>query len=173
MHTSLFPPFQGSTIEFSFLLNSCLDIFEIRQKQTSVDQDLGLLHAVDERLAVYGWLTTTGVKILVVIDFLGHSVSANSEDSKSYTGANMKDSDLKPVGFCGPLIALSRCGEEHTFLCAMKLRMRQRRLFGRCRQHIFNSYKTPFTPQRTMPPQPKLDRGLSRCALQTRSLLQK
>lgn len=60
-----------SIIEFSFLLNSCLDIFEIRQKQTAIDQDLGLLQAVDERLAAYGWLTTTGVKFLVIVDVVG------------------------------------------------------------------------------------------------------
>ncbi|KAH1301688.1 hypothetical protein KXX16_004662 [Aspergillus fumigatus] len=62
----MFPPYQDSIVNFSFYLNACLDIFEIRQKKTSVGQDLGLLHAIDERLAAYGWLTTTGVKFLIV-----------------------------------------------------------------------------------------------------------
>ncbi|KAL5366428.1 Sedlin [Aspergillus floccosus] len=84
-------------MEFSFLLNSCLDIFEIRQKQTSVDQELGLLHAFDERLAAYGWLTTTGVKLLVIVDFLGEPLHTSDEESRLPTGSSIKESDLKPV----------------------------------------------------------------------------
>lgn len=87
----------NSTVEFSFLLNSCLDIFEIRQKQTSVDQDLGLLHAVDEKLAAYGWLTTTGVKLLVIIDLIGQSVPNSIEKQKGFPRTGSKDPDLKPV----------------------------------------------------------------------------
>lgn len=85
-----------SIIEFSFLLNSCLDIFEIRQKQTAVDQDLGLLHAMDERLAAYGWLTTTGVKLLIVVDSVGQ-MSIGTERSTGVAMAGLRDSDLKPV----------------------------------------------------------------------------
>lgn len=84
-------------MEFSFLLNSCLDIFDIRQKQTSVDQELGLLHAFDERLAAYGWLTTTGVKLLVIVDFLGQPSLTSDEESRLPTGSSIKESDLKPV----------------------------------------------------------------------------
>jgi hypothetical protein len=91
---SLFPPYTNSTIEFSFLLNSSLDIFEIRQKQTSIDQDLGLLHAVDERLASYGWLTTTGIKFIIVVDLIGDQ-SAN--DARGVTRPNFRESDLKHV----------------------------------------------------------------------------
>ena len=97
MHISLFPPYLNSTVEFSFLLNSCLDIFEIRQKQTSVDQDLGLLHAVDEKLAAYGWLTTTGVKLLVIIDLIGQPVPNSIEKPKGFPRTGSKDPDLKPV----------------------------------------------------------------------------
>ncbi|BDD61933.1 hypothetical protein MAP00_006946 [Monascus purpureus] len=97
LHISLFPPYLESTIEFSFLLNSCLDVFEIRQKQTSVDQDLGLLHAVDERLAAYGWLTTTGVKFIIIVDFLGQPVPSKMEGPRSAMVATLRDSDLKPV----------------------------------------------------------------------------
>ncbi|KAL3491384.1 Sedlin [Aspergillus germanicus] len=92
LHMSLFPPYTNSTIEFSFLLNSSLDIFEIRQKQTSIDQDLGLLHAVDERLASYGWLTTTGIKFIIVVDLIGDQ-SAN--DARAVTRPNFRESDLK------------------------------------------------------------------------------
>ncbi|KAE8348099.1 Sedlin [Aspergillus coremiiformis] len=97
LHISLFPPYLSSTIEFSFLLNSCLDIFEIQQKQTSVDQDLGLLHAIDERLAAYGWLTTTGVKLLVIIDLIGQSTPNDTENQKGSGRTGLKNPDLKPV----------------------------------------------------------------------------
>ncbi|KAE8144621.1 Sedlin [Aspergillus avenaceus] len=97
LHISLFPPYQNATIEFSFLLNSCLDIFDTRQKQTSVDQDLGLLHAVDERLAAYGWLTTSGLKLLVVIDLIGQPISTGFDKRKGPTRTALKDPDLKPV----------------------------------------------------------------------------
>ncbi|KAF5856648.1 hypothetical protein ETB97_007070 [Aspergillus alliaceus] len=97
LHISLFPPYLNSKIEFSFLLNSCLDIFEIRQKQTSVDQDLGLLHAVDERLAAYGWLTTTGVKLLVILDLIGHPAPNGIEKQRGSVRSGSKDPDLKPV----------------------------------------------------------------------------
>ncbi|KAJ5081415.1 hypothetical protein NUU61_009679 [Penicillium alfredii] len=94
LHISLFPPYSDSSIEFSFLLNSCLDIFEIRGKQTSVDQDLGLLHAIDERLAAYGWLTTTGVKLVIIVDLFGQ------EEAGKPTGpaiSGLRDSELKPA----------------------------------------------------------------------------
>ncbi|GLI80136.1 hypothetical protein PoHVEF18_008487 [Penicillium ochrochloron] len=96
LHISLFPPYTDATIEFSFLLNSCLDIFEIRRKQTSIDQDLGLLHAIDERLAAYGWLTTTGVKLLIIVDMFGQeAVSAGKPTGPAVSG--LRDSDLKPA----------------------------------------------------------------------------
>jgi hypothetical protein len=102
LHISLFPPYSDSTIEFSFLLNSCLDIFDIRCKQTSIDQDLGLLHAIDERLAAYGWLTTTGVKLLIIVDLFGQEeTSAGKQAGAAING--LRDSDVKPV--CSSLYA--------------------------------------------------------------------
>lgn len=95
LHISLFPPYSDSMIEFSFLLNSCLDVFDIRQKQTSIDQDLGLLHAVDERLAAYGWLTTTGVKLLIIVDLYGTETGSNMSAGSAVSG--LKEADLKPV----------------------------------------------------------------------------
>lgn len=84
-------------------MNSCLDIFEIRRKQTSIDQDLGLLHAIDERLAAYGWLTTTGVKLLIIVDLFGPEV-ANTGKFAGAAVSGLRDSDLKPV-----------CWEVHSF----------------------------------------------------------
>ncbi|PYH29773.1 uncharacterized protein BO87DRAFT_319014 [Aspergillus neoniger CBS 115656] len=95
LHVSLFPPYVESTIEFSLILNSCLDIFEIRRKQTSIDQDLGLLQAVDERLAAYGWLSTTGVKFLVIVDLIGQPIS--DEGPKGSTKSGLREFDLKAV----------------------------------------------------------------------------
>ncbi|KAJ6107932.1 hypothetical protein N7523_009255 [Penicillium sp. IBT 18751x] len=96
LHISLFPPYTDATIESSFLLNSCLDIFEIRRKQTSIDQDLGLLHAIDERLAAYGWLTTTGVKLLIIVDLFGPDMADNGKPTGAAV-SGLRDSDLKPA----------------------------------------------------------------------------
>ncbi len=77
-------------------MNSCLDIFEIRRKQTSIDQDLGLLHAIDERLAAYGWLTTTGVKLLIIVDLFASAESSTAKPAGPAV-SGLRDSDLKPV----------------------------------------------------------------------------
>ncbi|KAL4911679.1 Sedlin [Aspergillus aurantiobrunneus] len=97
LHMSLFPPYSSSAIEFSFLLNSSLDIFEMRQKQTSIDQDLGLLHAVDERLASYGWLTTTGVKFLIIVDLIGEQALPGINEARGNAPSSFRESDLKPA----------------------------------------------------------------------------
>jgi hypothetical protein len=78
-------------------LNSCLDIFDIRCKQTSVDQDLGLLHAIDERLAAYGWLTTTGVKFVIIVDLFGQEESLGAGKPAGPAINGLRDSDMKPV----------------------------------------------------------------------------
>lgn len=59
-----------------------------------MDQDLGLLHAVDERLAAYGWLTTTGVKLVVIADLL---LGDQADCARSSAVTGLRDSDLKPV----------------------------------------------------------------------------
>lgn len=98
MHIALFPPHLNSYLEFSFLLNSCLDIFDIRQNNKTIDQDLGLLQAVDERLATYGWLTNTGVKFVIVIDMAGRElVEEEDKKKKAPPILGLRESDLKPV----------------------------------------------------------------------------
>jgi hypothetical protein len=99
LHISLFPPEERAPLEFQFLLSSCLDIFEARLPHKTVDQDFGLLQAVDERLAMYGWLTNTGVKFVVVVDMEGRP--ANPLDIKSPIAVGLRDADLKPV--CKPV----------------------------------------------------------------------
>ncbi|KAL1994236.1 hypothetical protein VTN49DRAFT_2905 [Thermomyces lanuginosus] len=99
LHIALFPPFTEARLKFSFLINSCLDIFDLRRKHTSVDQDLGLLQALDERLAVYGWLTNTGVKLLIFVDLAGGKQlpSGGAGDARTTAVTGIKDSDLKPA----------------------------------------------------------------------------
>jgi hypothetical protein len=138
LHIALFPPYSDAIIEFSFLLNSCLDIFEIRRKQTSIDQDLGLLHAIDERLAAYGWLTTTGVKLLIIVDLFGPE--ATSARSLGSAVSGLRDSDLKPV-----------CYSVYHHVPKQELTFRTRH-FGPCRAHTFSCFKTHSTLQMTMSP---------------------
>jgi hypothetical protein len=72
-----------------------LDIFEARLPHKTADQDFGLLQAVDERLAMYGWLTNTGVKFVIVVDMEGRPTS--TQDGKATTAIGLRDADLKPV----------------------------------------------------------------------------
>lgn len=61
----------------------------------SLSGDYGLLHAVDERLAAYGYETNTGVKFVVVVDMRGRRIdsaalpsSASSTSGAAGTGGN-------------------------------------------------------------------------------------
>ena len=99
LHISLFPATgtgfeaERDRLEYSFMLNSCLDIFEARMPSKGVGHDFGLLHALDERLAMYGWLTNTGVKLVIVVDMEG----TPAEGAKVTAGLGLKGSDLTPV----------------------------------------------------------------------------
>ncbi|KAL8683607.1 MAG: hypothetical protein Q9186_000379 [Xanthomendoza sp. 1 TL-2023] len=99
LHISIFAPHdavQGAHLEFSFLLNASLDIFELRtQDRNRVDQDLGMLQAVDERLSIWGWETGTGVKFAVVVDMWGN-------EGRPSTGFGVKGEDVKPNPFYTP-----------------------------------------------------------------------
>ena len=101
LHIKLFPPYNSSPdseLEMQFLLNSSLDIFDIRLKSKPLDQDLGLLHAVDERLAVYGYLTNTGIKFMIVIDMMGRPQQATDKMDEPMTpGAQVRNLALPPV----------------------------------------------------------------------------
>ncbi|MCJ1356035.1 MAG: hypothetical protein MMC33_006029 [Icmadophila ericetorum] len=95
LHIALFPPHikqPGAYLEFSFLLNASLDIFDLRARdKNKVDQDLGLLHAVDERLSVWGWETGTGVKFAIVLDMWGR------EGHQGGLVLGIKEGELKPA----------------------------------------------------------------------------
>ncbi|KAI9755360.1 MAG: 40S ribosomal protein S23 [Lichina confinis] len=93
-------PRSRSRLDFSLLLTSTLDIFEARLARKSVDQDLGLLQAVDERLACYGWLTNTGIKFVVVVDMAGRPAGAHGQPGVKGAAAaiiGLRDADLKPA----------------------------------------------------------------------------
>lgn len=100
LHISLFPA-EGeeqssrNRLEFSFMLSTSLDIFEARMPTKPVGQDFGLLQAIDERLAMYGWLTNTGVKFVIVVDMCGRVVQP--QGGKTMLPLGLKNSDLTPV----------------------------------------------------------------------------
>ena len=75
------------------MLNSCLDIFEARMPSKGATHDFGLLHALDERIAMYGWMTNTGVKFVIVVDMEG----APAEGGRVTAGLGLRNSDFTPV----------------------------------------------------------------------------
>ncbi|KAB8606248.1 hypothetical protein FH972_025878 [Carpinus fangiana] len=96
LHVALFPPNERDSLEFQFLLNSSLDVFEARLPQKAADHDFGLLQAIDERLAMYGWLTNTGVKFVIIIDMEGRRASTDYPN-KVHAALGIRDSDLRPA----------------------------------------------------------------------------
>ncbi|KAK7746470.1 hypothetical protein SLS53_002429 [Cytospora paraplurivora] len=103
LHISIFPSHDPATntlkpirtpLQFSLLLSSTLDVFDLRAKHSAVtggngssgaagtinngpmSGEYGLLHAVDERLAAYGYETNTGVKFVVVVDMRGRRIDS-------------------------------------------------------------------------------------------------
>ncbi|ETN45679.1 uncharacterized protein HMPREF1541_09512 [Cyphellophora europaea CBS 101466] len=98
LHISLFPPHEEQELDMSFILNSSLDIFDIRTRAKTVDQDLGLLHAVDERLAAYGWLTNTGIKFIIIVDMMGRLAKEEPDDKrKAQPIVGLRDAEMKPA----------------------------------------------------------------------------
>lgn len=106
--SSIFGPSSTSYTEFSYILSSSLDIFVLRARdRTRVDQDLGLLYAVDERLSVWGWETPTRTKFVIVLDAWGRpeQPGGGDGDTRYLPGMGgggglawgMKDGDLKPA----------------------------------------------------------------------------
>lgn len=47
---------------------------------------------------MYGWMTNTGVKLVIVVDTEGRPATAL--DSKSATAVGLRDADMKPVSLC-------------------------------------------------------------------------
>ncbi|KAL0942211.1 uncharacterized protein CTRU02_200096 [Colletotrichum truncatum] len=126
LHISIFPSHNPSTntfapirtpLQFSLLLSSTLDVFELRHNSSNANAagavtgsgsglsgEIGLLHAVDERLAAYGWETNTGVKIVVVVDMRGRSVGggggndvAGNAAAKGRGAVGLREQELRVV----------------------------------------------------------------------------
>ncbi|KAI5860777.1 snare-like protein [Durotheca rogersii] len=116
LHITIFPchdaavgarPPVRTPLQFSLLLSSALDIFEARSRRGHpqaaphqhqhpqapgasapfVSGDFGLLHAVDERLAAYGFETNTGVKFIAVVDMRGRVLASAASGGGLALGA--------------------------------------------------------------------------------------
>ncbi|KAH0544698.1 hypothetical protein FGG08_001203 [Glutinoglossum americanum] len=83
-------------LTYSLLLSSTLDILTSRIALKTADQDLGLLQAVDERLAVYGYVTNTAVKFLVVVDVGGGAGVGVREGEVKGNPFYIPDERMKP-----------------------------------------------------------------------------
>lgn len=91
-------------LQFSLLLASAIDIFELRTKSNAaaavgLSGELGLLHAIDDRLAAYGFETNTGVKFVAIVDMRGRSIDSAlvSERARGAVAVGLRDVELKPV----------------------------------------------------------------------------
>ncbi|KAI2605937.1 snare-like protein [Hypoxylon fragiforme] len=72
-----------------------------------VTGDFGLLHAVDERLAAYGFETNTGVKFVAVVDMRGRFLpsdnsSGSNTNTNNNTSASASNTTLAGGGSGGP-----------------------------------------------------------------------
>lgn len=118
LHITQFPsaPLQKpllTSLETSLILSSTLDIFQARATANNnsgvgLVGDYGLLHAIDERLAAYGFETNTGVRFIALVDlrgrvlspdkFVGGKASAGTISATSGIGnLGMRDGELKAV----------------------------------------------------------------------------
>lgn len=92
-----------TALQFSMLLSSTIDIFELRARHKAATGagatgDASLLHAVDDRLAAYGFETNTGVRMVCVVDMRGRYVHGTAAAARSAAAAaGLRDAELKPV----------------------------------------------------------------------------
>lgn len=111
LHISIFPSAPTGAplrtpLQFSLLLSSTLDIFEARSRANltsggGLSGDYGLLHAIDERLAAYGFETNTGVRFVVVVDMRGREVAGEQRS------VGLREADVKTVS--ADISCLSYC----------------------------------------------------------------
>ncbi|KAF4972358.1 hypothetical protein FZEAL_9607, partial [Fusarium zealandicum] len=109
LHISIFPSHDPASnsfapirtpLQFSLLLSSSIDVFDLRAKHNAfsgvgLSGDFGLLHAVDDRLAAYGFETNTGVRMVCVVDMRGRRVDFAA--ARGAAAAGLRDAELKPV----------------------------------------------------------------------------
>ncbi|OWO92758.1 malonyl CoA-acyl carrier protein transacylase [Marssonina coronariae] len=107
LHISIFPSAPSNTplrtpIQYSLLLSSTLDIFEARSKINTnsgggLSGDFGLLHAVDERLAAYGFETNTGVRFVAIVDMRGRAIAGGGREASTTGGLGLREGEMKIV----------------------------------------------------------------------------
>ncbi|KAF4636244.1 hypothetical protein G7Y89_g1856 [Cudoniella acicularis] len=108
LHITVFPSAPTQTplrtsLQFSLLLSSTLDIFEARSKENltsggGLSGDYGLLHAIDERLAAYGFETNTGVKFVAVVDMRGRAIGGEVPGGAKGVGVlGLREGEMKLV----------------------------------------------------------------------------
>ncbi|KAI0505980.1 Sedlin [Xylaria bambusicola] len=125
LHITIFPSYDTTTktyspvrtpLQFSLLLSGTLDVFEARSRHLAnptaagganmlLSGDFGLLHAIDDRLAAYGFETNTGVKFVAVVDMRGRSANnaaaaaggGRGSSGGGIGGVGLRDNELKPV----------------------------------------------------------------------------
>ncbi|KAI9674337.1 MAG: hypothetical protein M1829_003738 [Trizodia sp. TS-e1964] len=101
LHTTLFPP-TLPRLQYALLLSSCTDLLLARlaPPAPALDQDLGLLQAVDERLACYARVANSGTRFMVVVDMYARTLPPDATAlPPRATGAlvGLRDADLKPA----------------------------------------------------------------------------
>ena len=81
------------------MLNTSLDIFDVRTRDHNrVDQDLGMLQAIDDKLSIWGWQTGTGTKFAVIVNAQGKVGGKSSMvDSGTRVSKGVGDGDLRVV----------------------------------------------------------------------------
>lgn len=88
------------------MLNASLDIFDARcRDRNRVDQDMGMLQAIDERLSIWGWQTGTGARFAIIIDTWGkggkpvfeRKATGESKEARVVAGRGVQDADVRPV----------------------------------------------------------------------------
>ncbi|CAK7213973.1 hypothetical protein SBRCBS47491_001982 [Sporothrix bragantina] len=139
LHVTIFPSYDAATnslipvrtsLQFSLILCGTLDIFALRPSGTAsgavasgAASSIGasdatgplLLHALDDRLAVYGYETNTGVKLVAVVDMRGRrggsvagggsgaggagagSTASGSRGALGGSVVGLREAELKPV----------------------------------------------------------------------------
>ncbi|KAK3295027.1 Sedlin [Chaetomium fimeti] len=118
LHTSIFPSYDASNnsfhpvrtpLQFSLILSSTLDVFELRSRQNTaagvgLTGDFGLLHAVDDRLAAYGFETNTGTRFVVIVDMRGRRIDGalaaglDGRDKRlAGAAAGLREGEMRPV----------------------------------------------------------------------------
>ncbi|KAH6613759.1 Longin-like domain-containing protein [Chaetomium sp. MPI-SDFR-AT-0129] len=124
LQTTIFPSYDPSTssyrpvrtpLQFSLILSSTLDVFELRARQnaaagTGLTGDFGLLHAVDDRLAAYGFETNTGTRFVAIVDMRGRRLDGTGAgvgggagggggagNSVGATGVGLREGEMRVV----------------------------------------------------------------------------